>query len=121
MNKVILKGNLARDPEMKTIKMNNGKESNVVNFTLAVSRFYQKSNGEKSKDTTFVLCEGWDSGAEAINKYFKKGDPMLLEGSLKTESWEKEGQRRSLMKVRVSSFEKLRFTDKEEQEELTIE
>ncbi len=108
MNKIILKGNIVRDPEVKTIETNDQRSIMVTNFTVAVSRFFKKNNGEKDKDTTFVPCEAWDSGAEFIGNYFKKGDPILLEGSLKTESWENsEGQQRSRMKVRVSHFEKL--------------
>lgn len=106
MNKVFLRGNLVRNPETRTIKMSNDKETKVTNFTVAVSRVFQKSNGEKDKDVTYIMCEAWDTGAEAISKHFVKGDPILIEGSLKTESWEKDGQKRSIMKVRVASFER---------------
>jgi single-strand DNA-binding protein len=106
MNKVILRGNLARDPEVKILDI-NGKKVTVTNFTVAVSRFFRKASGERDKDTTFVACEAWDSGAETIGKYFTKGDPILLEGSLKVESWEKDGQKVSRTKVRVSNFDRL--------------
>lgn len=106
MNKVFLKGNLTRDPEVKLVTIND-KQVKVTNFTIAVSRSFKKANGEKDQDTTFVNCEAWDSGADFISKYIVKGDPILVEGSLKLESWEKDGQKLSRIKVRVSNFEKL--------------
>ena len=69
MNINILRGNLARDPELRVVTI-NGKQTSVVNFTVAVSREYTKANGEKDKVTTFVPCEAWDSGAEIIGDSF---------------------------------------------------
>jgi single-strand DNA-binding protein len=106
MNKVFLKGNMVRDPEIRMVNISE-KQVKVANFTIAVSRSFKKANGEKDQDTTFVNCEAWDSGADFISKYIVKGDPMLIEGSLKMENWEKDGQKLSRMKVRVSNFEKL--------------
>ena len=106
MNKVILKGNLANDPCLKTVTVND-RETFVVNFTLAVSRFFKRANGESDKDVVFIPCEAWDSGAENIGQRFAKGDPILIEGSLKVETWEKDEKRHSKIKVRVSNFEKL--------------
>ena len=121
MNTTILRGNLVKDPEIKTVTTYSGKETKVTNFILAVSRFYEKANGEREKDTTFVPCELWSTSAEAVHKHFKKGDPMLLEGSLKSESWEKDGQKRTALKVRVNRFERLyrknQDNDIEEEEE----
>jgi single-strand DNA-binding protein len=106
MNHTVLKGNLARDPEVKEITA-NGRTTTVANFTLAVSRFFKKADGTNDKDVTFIPCELWDTGAQSVQKYVKKGDPMLVEGSLKVESWEKDGQKHSRMKVRVNHFERL--------------
>lgn len=106
MNIVVLKGNLARDPDVREVSV-GGRTTKVVNFTVAVSRFYRKQNGERDKDTVFILCEAWDTGADRISAILKKGDPVLVEGSLKTENWEKDGQKHSRMKVRVSTFDKL--------------
>jgi len=106
MNKVILRGNLARDPEVKVLDL-NGRSVTVANFTIAVSRFFKKANGERDKDTTFIACEAWDTGAETLGKYCVKGDPLLIEGSIKTENWEKDGQKMSRTKVRVSNFDRL--------------
>lgn len=106
MNNVILKGNLARDPDKREVTA-NGRTTSVVNFTIAVSRFFNKADGTRDKDVTFINCEAWDTGAETIAKYLKKGDPILIKGSLKTENWEQDGQKRSKTKVRVERFEKL--------------
>lgn len=106
MNLVILKGNLARDPELRTVNP-SGKETSVVNFTVAVSREFTKANGESDKITTFVQCEAWDTGAEAIADSLKKGDLVMVEGSLRNDSWEKDGVKHSTMKVRVNNFAKI--------------
>jgi single-strand DNA-binding protein len=106
MNINILRGNLARDPEMRVVNT-NGKQTSVVNFTVAVSREYTKANGERDKVTTFVPCEAWDSGAEIIGQSFKKGDFVLVEGSLRNDSWEKDGVKHNSLKVRVNNFSKI--------------
>lgn len=106
MNINILRGNLARDPEVRVVNT-AGKQTTVVNFTVAVSREYTKANGEKDKITTFVQCEAWDSGAEIIADSFKKGDLVLVEGSLRNDSWEKDGVKHSTLKVRVNNFSKI--------------
>ena len=106
MNITILRGNLARDPELRTVNT-NGKSTSVINFTIAVSREYTKANGERDKITTFVSCEAWDSGAEIIGRSFKKGDLVMVEGSLRNDSWEKDGVKHSTLKVRVNNFSKI--------------
>jgi single-strand DNA-binding protein len=120
MNKVFLKGNVTRDPEVKILDINN-KKVTVCNFTLAVSRFFKKANGERDKDTTFVACETWDSGAETLGKYVVKGDPILIEGSLKVENWEdKDGKKMSRTKVRVTNFDRLYRAPVREEEETEV-
>jgi single-strand DNA-binding protein len=115
MNKVFLKGNLTRDPELKEVALGE-RVCSVVNFTLAVSRFYKKSNGETDQTTEFIDCEAWDTGANLVSKILKKGDPVLIEGSLKTDRWEKDGVKHSRVKVRVTNFDKLaRFVKQDEQ------
>lgn len=106
MNLVILRGNLARDPEIRYVNP-SGKETAVVNFTVAVSREFTKNNGETDKVTTFVNCEAWDTGAEAISSSFRKGDLVMIEGSLRNDTWEKDGVKRSTMKVRVNNFARI--------------
>lgn len=106
MNITLLKGNLARDPELRTVNT-GGKQTSVVNFTVAVSRDYTKASGEKDKITSFINCEAWDSGAEMIAESFKKGDLVMVEGSLRNDSWEKDGVKHSSLKVRVNNFSKI--------------
>lgn len=106
MNITLLKGNLARDPELRTVNT-AGKQTSVVNFTVAVSREYTKNSGEKDKITSFINCEAWDSGAEVIAESFRKGDLVMIEGSLRNDSWEKDGVKHSTLKVRVNNFSKI--------------
>lgn len=102
MNLVVLKGNLARDPELRVV--GGDKQTSVVNFTIAVNREFTRANGTQDKITSFISCEAWDSGAEAIANTLKKGDLVLVEGSLRNDSWEKDGVKHSTLKVRVNTF-----------------
>jgi single-strand DNA-binding protein len=106
MNITLLKGNLARDPELRVVNT-GGKQTSVVNFTIAVSREYTKANGEKDKITSFINCEAWDTGADTIAESLKKGDLVMVEGSLRNDSWEKDGVKHSTLKVRVNNFSKI--------------
>lgn len=117
MNITLLKGNLARDPELRTVNT-GGKQTSVVNFTVAVSRDYTKANGEKDKITSFINCEAWDSGAEMISESFKKGDLVMVEGSLRNDSWEKDGVKHSSLKVRVNNFSKITRLSKNNKQEV---
>ena len=110
MNHITLKGNLTRDPELKYITSGAA----VVNFTVAVSRHFKRANGEKDKETTFIPCEAWEHHAENISKLVGKGDPILIEGSLKNDTWEKDGEKRSSFKVRVFNFDRLYRAPKQE-------
>jgi len=97
---------LTRDPELKKV---GTQDTSVVNFTVAISRYYKnKTTGENVKETEFVPCVAWDSGADLIHQLFHKGDPILVEGTLREEKWEKEGEKRSRFIVRVSNFETLK-------------
>lgn len=112
MNIVILRGNLARDPELRTINGGTDRETSVVNFTVAVSREFTKSDGVKDKITSFINCEAWDSGAELIASSFKKGDLVFVEGSIRNDSWEKDGVKHNTLKVRVNNFSKIAKVNK---------
>ena len=103
MNVVVLKGNLTRDPELKYIASGTA----VTNFTIAVNRHFKRQDGSKDKETTYVDCEVWDSAAEHLAEYCSKGDPILVQGALKLDQWETDGQKRSRLKVRVNNFDRL--------------
>lgn len=102
MNKCTFIGNLTRDPELR--KTNS--DVSVVNFGLAINRRF-KRNGETVQEVTFLDCEAWDTGADLINKFFQKGDPIIIEdASVRNESWEDKatGQKRTKLKFRVNQF-----------------
>jgi len=88
MNLVILRDNLARDPEVRRVNT-GGKETAVVNFTVATSREYTKSNGEKDKVTSFINCEAWDTGAEMAFVTGEDQYGMLDSIIMFPETWEK--------------------------------
>ena len=106
MNKVILTGNLTKDPDVKIIQAGE-KKVTVVNFTVAVSRRFRRKDGTEDQEVLFMPCEAWDSGAETIAKHFVKGSRILVEGSLKNESWEDKDthDKRERVKLRVNNFE----------------
>ena len=80
--KVIVVGNLGRDPEMRYLP--NGQP--VTNFNLATNRSYTNSNGEKVKETTWFRISAWGRQAETCNQYLKVGSKVLIEGRLNPDS-----------------------------------
>ena len=120
MNITILRGNLTRDPELRVID-NGRKQVKVVNFSVAVSREYTKASGERDKITTFINCEAWDTGAEVISESFKKGDLVMVEGSLRNDNWEKDGVKHSTLKVRVNNFSKITKLSQQKNREKELE
>ena len=99
MNKVLLIGRLAKDPELRYTQ--SGTE--VANFTLAVNRRYNP-NGEQEAD--FINCVAWNKGAEFAAEYFYKGKQMALEGRLQVRSYDgTDGQRRWVTEVVVEQME----------------
>ena len=96
-NKVILMGNLTRDPEVRYTP----KGSAVADIGLAVNRVYSTDAGEKREETTFVDVTLWGRTAEIAGEYLKKGRPVLIEGRLQLDSWDdkQSGQKRSKLKV----------------------
>jgi len=101
-NKVLLVGNLTRDPELKSTPSNQS----VAQIGLAVNRNYQTKDGEKREETTFVDCEAWGRTAEVMCQYLEKGRPVLVEGRLKLDQWQdKDGNNRSKLKVVIENFQ----------------
>ena len=101
LNKVLLMGNMTRDPQLTYLP----SQTPVVEFGLAMNRRYKKQDGSMADDTCFVDCQMFGKRAETVNKYFKKGDPIFVEGRLKYDSWEKDGRRQSRIRVFVENFE----------------
>ncbi len=96
LNKVLLIGNLTRDPELRYIP--NG--SAVTTFTVAMNRVYKLQSGEKKEETSFVRVVVWGRMAEICNEYLSKGRPVFVEGRLQSRSWDgPDGQKRSAMEV----------------------
>lgn len=101
-NKVILMGNLTRDPE--TRQFSNG--GYVCKFGLAVNRVYYTKQGEKREEVTFVDIEAFDKSAETISKYMSKGSSILIEGRLKLDQWQdQQGNNQSRLRVVCESFQ----------------
>ena len=97
-NKVLLMGNLTKDPELRYTPQGTA----VVNLRLAVNRKYKDRNQELKEDTCFVTAVVWDKQAETCNQYLHKGSPVFVEGRLQSRSWEDNaGQKRSVIEVRV--------------------
>jgi single-strand DNA-binding protein len=102
LNKVLLIGNLTRDPDVRM--MSNGRP--VCNFGLALNRSYKDAEGNRKEETTFVDVESFGPRAEAIGRFFTKGRAIFIEGRLKLDQWEsKEGEKRSALRVVLDSFE----------------
>src|SRR6476660_659798 len=96
-NKVILLGNLTRDPEVRYTP----KGSAVADLGIAVNRQYTLENGEKREETTFVDVTLWGRQAAVAGEYLKKGRPVFIEGRLQLDTWDdkQSGQKRSKLKV----------------------
>jgi single-strand DNA-binding protein len=102
LNKVLLIGRLTRDPESRSTKSGSG----VVAFGLAVNRTYtRQDSNERVEETCFLDCEAWARTGETIARYMKKGSQIFVEGRLKLDSWEKDGQKHSKIRVVVENFQ----------------
>ncbi len=102
LNKVLLIGNLTRDPDVRM--MSNGRP--VCNFGLALNRSYKDAEGNRKDETTFVDVECFGPRAEAVGRFFTKGRAIFVEGRLKLDQWEsKEGEKRSAIRVVLDNFE----------------
>lgn len=101
-NKVILAGNLTRDPQLSYMP----NQTAVVDFGLAVNRRWTSKGGEKKEETCFVDCRAFSKTAENINKYLSKGSPLFVEGKLTFDTWTaQDGTKRSKHRVTVDSFQ----------------
>jgi len=103
VNRVILIGNLTRDPQLKYLP----SQTAVVEFGLATNRKFKGANGEDREDVCFVDCSAFGRTAEVINQYCQKGRPIFIEGRLKFDTWEDKqgGGKRSKLSVVVENFQ----------------
>ncbi len=101
-NKVILAGNLTRDPEMRYTP----KGTAIASFGLAVNRRWKTETGETRDEATFVDIEAFGRQAEVVCQYLKKGNPFLVEGRLRLDQWEDKNthQKQSKLKVVLEGF-----------------
>ncbi len=97
VNKVMLIGNLTRDPELRR----TAKGTAVTEVGLAMNRFFTAESGEKREETTFVDVTLWGRQAELAHQYLRKGRPIYIEGRLQLDTWDDKqtGQKRSRLRV----------------------
>ncbi len=102
-NKVLLMGNLTRDPVLKFLP----SQTQVVEFAIACNRKFKGANGEDREEVTFVEITAFAKTAELINQYFTKGKPIFIEGRLKLDQWEDKngGGKRSKLSVVCENFQ----------------
>jgi single-strand DNA-binding protein len=97
-NKVLLIGNLTKDPELRYTPQGVA----VVNLRMAVNRKFKDKNQEWKDEVCFITAVAWDKQAETCNQYLHKGSPLFVEGRLQSRSWEDNaGQKRSVVEVRA--------------------
>ena len=100
-NRIILVGNLTRDPQLSYLP----SQTPVCEFGLAVNRTWT-NDGEKREQTCFIDCRCYGKSAETFNQYMSKGQPILVEGRLDYDTWEgQDGTKRSKHRVFVQNFQ----------------
>jgi single-strand DNA-binding protein len=101
-NKVLLMGNLTRDPQLSYTP----SQTAVVDFGLATNRKWTAQDGSQRDETCFVDCRAFGRMAENINKFFSKGKPIFLEGRLTYDSWTaQDGTKKSRLRITVENFQ----------------
>ena len=101
INQVILLGNLTADPEVKYLTGGNA----VAELRLAVNRKYKTRDGQDAEDVCFVSIDVWGRQAETCGQYLRKGSSILVNGRLKFDSWEKDGQKFSRLRVTAANVQ----------------
>ena len=97
LNKVLLMGNLTRDPEVKYTPKGNA----VGDLSIAINDSYKAQDGTIKETVTYVDIEVWGRQAETCKQYLTKGRAVFVEGQLRLDQWEQEGQKRRKLKVRA--------------------
>jgi single-strand DNA-binding protein len=95
LNKVFLAGNLTRDPEVRHIPSGSA----VCDLRMAINRRFRDQNDKDREEVVYVSVTVWGRQAENCGQYLSKGSPVLVEGRLKLDEWEKEGQKQSRLGV----------------------
>lgn len=103
LNKVLLMGNLTRDPELRVTP----KGTPICQFGLAINRQFKMESGESREEVTFVDIEAWGKQGETIAKYCTKGRPLYVEGRLRLDQWEDKNtkEKKSRMRVVLEQFQ----------------
>ncbi|MCX6948491.1 MAG: single-stranded DNA-binding protein [Opitutae bacterium] len=103
LNKVMLIGNLTRDPELRVTP----KGTAICQFSLAVNRKFKDESGGEREEVTYIDVEAWSKQGETIAKYCTKGRPLFVEGRLRLDQWEDKTtkEKRSRMKVVLENFQ----------------
>lgn len=102
-NQLICIGNLTKEPELRYLPSGSA----VFNNTVATSHKYKTQSGEQKDETAFIDFVIFGKGAEIANQYLHKGSKVFLEGRLKQESWEKEGQKHTKLVLQVETMKML--------------
>jgi single-strand DNA-binding protein len=100
-NKVILMGHLTRDPQPRTLP---NSQTQVCDFALAVNRRWKDAEGKEREEVLFIDCSAFGKTGETIAGHLSKGRPIHVEGRLRLDRWEQEGQARSKIRVVVEQF-----------------
>ena len=102
-NKVILMGNLTRDPEVRYTSSGTA----IAKLGMAVNRYWRNQEGQQQEEATFVDVDAFGKQAETIGQYLKKGRPIMVEGRLKLDQWDDKqtGQKRSKLGVTLENFQ----------------
>ncbi|HEV7121554.1 MAG TPA: single-stranded DNA-binding protein [Candidatus Paceibacterota bacterium] len=101
LNKVMLYGNLTRDPELRALP--SGQQ--VATFGLATNRSFKNKEGQQQEQTEFHNIVAFGRTAEVMGQYLKKGRPVFIDGRIQTRSWEKDGQKNYRTEIVVDNFQ----------------
>lgn len=103
LNKVLLIGNLTRDPELR----HTPKRTAICSFSLAINRKFRDESGGDREEVTYIDVEAWGKAGENIAKYCSKGRPLFVEGRLRLDQWEDKTtkEKRSRIKVVCENFQ----------------
>ena len=112
LNNVIIAGRLTRDPELKYLPSGTA----ICSVSVANTRYYKDKSGERKEDTSFVDATVWDKQAEWVGQNLTKGRPVIIEGRLKSESWEDKttGNKRSKITISAQRITPLDWDEKGE-------